>query len=184
MYSAPNPEYIKRHCDMAIDTLFSDYPAHAQLWVYPTAQTLSDEQEAGLLAALQPFLSTWTTHGSPVTASAAVVGRRFLLIAGYIPDGGVSGCGIDASTRAIEQAARSQGIEWASTLEVFYRDASGTVASVGRRDFRQLAENGTVSDQVAVFDPSITTVGALRDGSFERPASESWHGRYFERTAA
>jgi len=31
-----------------------------------------------------------------------------------------------------------------------------------------------------VFDLSITTLGALRDGDFEQPAGAAWHARVFQ----
>jgi hypothetical protein len=38
-----------------------------------------------------------------------------------------------------------------------------------------------VTPSTPVFDNTITTVGELREGAWERPAAESWHGRAFFR---
>ena len=165
---------------MSYASLFSGFPSNAQLWIYPTRQLLGEQRRDQLLNAVRAFLSTWRSHGTPVTAAAEVLDDRFLVIAAYVEGDHVSGCGIDASTRVLKDAASGVGIEWEDALNVQYRSDSGTVESVSRLDFKRLARNAAIDSSVFVFDPSLTTVGELREGAFERPASESWHRRYFD----
>ncbi len=163
-------------------TLFAEFPDEARLWIFAADRPLSEAESQTLLETLLPFLKDWKAHGLPVQGQATVLHRRFLLLAGYVPDGAISGCSIDAATRAVEAAAQKVGITWVSPLVVFYRDAEGSVQHASRGQFRRLIAEGKVTAETPVFDLSLTTVGALRSGAFEKPASQSWHARVFSMT--
>ena len=165
---------------MSERTLFPDLPAEARLWIYPVDRMLDEDEQAALQEDLQAMLAGWTSHSRPVQGHVTVEAGRFLLLGAYLPNGGdISGCGIDASVHAVEAVAERQGVGLLSPLLVFYRDAEGLVQAVGRPSFRRLVRAGEVTAETRVFDLSITTVGELRAGRFERPAAESWHGRVF-----
>jgi hypothetical protein len=57
---------------------------------------------------------------------------------------------------------------------VYYRDAEGTVHSVTRKAFNELARDGRIGQDTRVFDTSLTAASAWR-GEFERPLRASWH---------
>ena len=44
---------------------------------------------------------------------------------------------------------------------------------------RPLVEAERARQDTVVFDNTVTTVGAVRDGRWELPAANSWHGRAF-----
>ena len=169
---------------MSYEHLFPRFPDAAQLWVYVSDRPLSRDVQENLLGTLEHFLAGWQSHGAPVTAAAEILDDRFLLVAGYLEDDHVSGCGIDASTRALHEAASAHSVTWAPSLDVLFRNPEGSVQNLSRVEFRQLAQSGTIPASTPVFDPSITTVGALRSGKFEMPAEASWQSRYFARSAA
>ena len=96
-----------------------------------------------------------------------------------LPQAEISGCGIDASVHATEEAAGRLGVAWSSPLLVLYRDTDGAVRNLPRSAFRKLVADGTVTAETPVFDVSLTTLGQLRSGAFEKPAGASWHARVF-----
>ena len=53
------------------------------------------------------------------------------------------------------------------------------VRRVARGEFVSLAETGAVTEQTIVFNNTLTTVGAVRDGQWELAASDSWHAAAF-----
>lgn len=159
---------------------FSSFPHTARLWVYAADAPLDEATAATIHEQLDAFMDDWTSHGRPVEGAAHIEEGRFILIAATIHGGDISGCGIDASVHAVEQAAQAAGIAWIPSLHVIYRDAEGQVQHVSRSAFRALAEEGTVTADTPVFDPSITTVGALRAGAFEQRAGDAWHARAFD----
>jgi len=165
---------------MPTDELFPSFPDAARLWAYATADTLSEADEAAIQDDLGAFISDWSSHGRPVRGAVHIQDQRFILIAATLKGGDISGCGIDASVHAVEDIASARGIQWVPALHVIYRDADGTVQSVARSTFRALADEGTVTADTPVFDPSITSVGAIRSGQFEQPAGDAWHARAFD----
>ena len=163
---------------MSYDQL-SNLPDQARLWIYAADHALTGEERSALDDALTTFFASWKSHGRPVQGAYDIVAGRFLLVGAIVEDADISGCGIDASVNVIEQAARDLDVEWLSPLYVFYRTPEGSVRAVSRSGFRQLVERGEITTQTPVFDVSVDTVGALRDGAFEKPASTSWHAQAF-----
>jgi hypothetical protein len=114
-----------------------------------------------------------------VQGAATVLEDRFLVVVGAITRGDISGCGIDASVHRVQEVADALGVTWLSPLHVFYRGAEGTVESLPRSAFRKHVAAGTITAATPVFDVSLTTLGQVRDGAFEKPAGASWHARVF-----
>lgn len=160
-------------------TIFSnELPDSARIWINPANRNLTHDEQARVLDALSEFLATWSSHGRKVVAEAAIIGDRFVVTAAHVPDGDVSGCGIDASVHALGGIAESLGFEWAPALDVFFKSDEG-VAQADRSTFARLASRGDVTSETIVFDTSLTTMGDWRRGRFEVPARRSWHGRVF-----
>jgi len=159
---------------------FASLPDDARLWVYASAAPLSAPKASALTEHLQTFFATWSSHGRPVQGALRIQDQRFLLVAATLPDGDISGCGIDAAVHAIDEAASALGIQWVPALDVVYRDAEGAVRDASRSAFRALAHEGVVTAETPVFDMSLSTVGALRSGEFEQRAGDSWHARAFD----
>lgn len=169
---------------LIMEDLFPSLPDHTRLWVYVAAEPLSDDVQDQLRKQLDAFLAGWTSHQYPVRGQASVQDDRIVMIAATVDGGTVSGCGIDASVNALEEAASDLGISWASPLDIVYRDANGRVCVASRSAFRTLVSNNDITGATPVFDPSITRLEALRAGEFERPAVDSWHSRIFQIPAA
>lgn len=159
--------------------LFPTFPDEARLWIYAASRPLEEAEQARLCADLAPFFEGWTAHGHPVKGAAGIRDDRFLFVAGYVPGGDLSGCGIDASIDAVEAAIRGLGASWLSSLDVLFRGPGGRVEALARPAFRAAVRRGEVTAATPVFDLSLTTVGALRAGHFERPAAASWHAAVF-----
>lgn len=159
---------------------FAPLPATARLWIYAADAPLSADDQSFVRQTMDGFLADWTSHGQPVNGAFRIRDDRFLMLAAALDAGEISGCGIDASVHALEDAAAARGIAWIPALHVIYRDADGRVQHVARPAFRRLAERGSVTAETPVFDPSLTTLAALRAGQFERPAGTAWHAQAFD----
>ena len=160
-------------------TLFPALPDDARCWIYTADRPLTDTEQDALLHTLTAFFASWTSHSRPVQGDAVIVDDRFLIVAATLTAGDISGCGIDKSVHAVEEAAQNMGFAWISPLQIFFRDAEGAVQHASRPAFRRLVGEGTVTADTPVFDVSLTTLGLLRNGAFELPAGRSWHARIF-----
>jgi len=155
-------------------------PDAARIWVHPAATPIDDDTQAALLDRLGTFIDDWRSHEQNVEGGVAVLHDRFVVLAGARTDGATpSGCAIDDATRTIDAAAHALGIEWVPALHILYRTDDGAIAAVSRSTFQERAEAGSITTQTPVFDPSVTTLGALRHGDFEQPAGETWHADAF-----
>ena len=168
--------------NLTIDDLadaFAELPPESRLWIYGADRDMTDEEIRHLYQAFDDFSSRWDSHGRDVSSAMIIVERRFLIVAAYVPDGDISGCGIDKSVSFIENEGERLGIVWSPALSVFYRDASGNVRSVSRTLFRERVAQNEIRGTTTVFDPAAAYVADLRAGRFARPARESWHRRIF-----
>ncbi len=160
-------------------SLFDDMPATARLWVYTVDKPLNSETEALIDAQLSQFMAAWQSHGRKVLGRFTILEHRFILITADIPEAEISGCGIDASVHALEEAGKKHNFELLSGLHVLYRDEHGQVQNAARPAFRKLVRSDTVTGDTIVFDTSLTTLAQLRAGGFELPAQASWHAMVF-----
>ena len=139
---------------------------------------LTETEQDALCDALRAFLQGWTSHQHPVRGDIAILHDRFLVLAGYVEDDAISGCGTDASSRAVARAADDLGIRWGQALDVLWLK-EGRVQSSPRSVFRQQVRHGVVTADTLVFDLGINTLGSLRHGHFLKRAGQSWHARSF-----
>ena len=167
--------------------MLDSLPDTARVWLFPLDRTLGPDEADALRADVAAWLPSWTSHGRPVRAEAAVLEGRVLAVGAVISEAdlnaGVSGCGIDAMERTVADALGRGGVALAPALSVLYRDGVGAWAQVPRPAFRRLARGGGADGATRVLDVTAETVGALRERGVERPAAEAWHGRAFRLAA-
>jgi hypothetical protein len=158
---------------------FASFPDDARLWVYAADAPLTKDDTAFLRRRIGSFLRDWSSHSRPVNGALHVHDHQFIMLAATLAEGDISGCGIDASVHVIDEVAKARRIDWIPSLHVIYRDDDGQVQHCTRGAFRSLAEQGVITADTSVLDPSITTLQALRSGQFEQRAGASWHAKAF-----
>jgi hypothetical protein len=156
---------------------FSELPDDARLWAFPTSRPLRPDEAEHLLAEVDRFIDSWEAHGHPVQGGRELREDRFLLIAADERASGVSGCSIDTLFRRLQTLERELGVSLTDVAPIWYRDKAGEIHTTDRAEFRALAQGGAINADSIVFDPTVATVGDLRDGRFETPAGRSWHAR-------
>lgn len=163
---------------------FEEIPDHARLWVVAASDALPDAHADALLTRVDEFLDGWHAHGHPVVGARDWRHDRFLLIAADEEATGVSGCSIDSLFRVLRETERDLSVTLLDSSRVWFRDANGEIRSTPRSVFRQLVQQGEVTQDTVVFDNTVSSVGALRSGGWEKPLRESWHAKAFPIAAA
>jgi hypothetical protein len=153
---------------------FSSLPDDARVWAFGSADELSPESEAALLASVDEYLGDWRAHGSPLTVGRDWRDRRFLAIAVDQRDENASGCSLDALFRVLQGLEQSIGSSFLGNSRVYFRSEDGSVRVTDRAGFAALAQGGSVGPDSSVFDLSVQTAGGWRE-RFETSASNSWH---------
>jgi len=161
---------------------FDAIPDDARLWVFGVGDELGREKREHFLARVDGFLEVWAAHGSPLRCARDFRHGRFLLVAVDEASVPPSGCSIDSMVRLLKELEVEIDTSLVDNTPVWYRDDGG-VHRVSRADFRRHAEEGRVDADTLVFDNTITRVGQLEAGEWERRARDSWHGRAFFRDA-
>lgn len=157
---------------------FEQLPDYGRLWVFPATRDLSDVEAASCLEAVDDFLAEWAAHGVPLLSGRELRDRRFLLIGVDVDAEAPSGCSIDALVNRLRALGSELGVGLIDHALVWFREGDA-VRAVPRPEFREMAERGSVQPTTRVFDTTLTSLGQLRDGGLERPASDTWHGRAF-----
>jgi hypothetical protein len=160
-------------------TDFAALPGHSRLWTFAANRPLGDQETAPFLAATDQFLGGWSAHNVPLATGRDWRYGQFLFVGVDEDSAGASGCSIDALVRFIRQAEGALGVAMTDNRPVWFRGRDGEIRCESRERFRALAKEGAVTAGTIVFDNTIETVGDLRSGRWETPASESWHGRAF-----
>lgn len=163
-------------------TDFSRLPGDARLWIFGAERALGADQRGALLEAVDAFLDQWKAHGAPLTAARDWREDRFLMVAVDEASIPASGCSIDAMVNVLRELEGELGVELVGHGAIYWRTPGGEVRRATRAEFRRLADAGEVGLDTAVFDTTLTRVGKLSDGGWERPAREAWHRQAFFRS--
>ncbi len=159
------------------ETILPDRSNQARLWVIPLEGTHTDLQN--LLAQVQLFLEGWTSHSRAIQSSAVLHSNRFLLIAGEITGGTISGCGIDSLMNAVKEISGNHHCRVLSSMFIYYRAEHGGIDFASRSQFRKMMAQDLIPPETSVFNPGIYTLNALRAGEFELPLCNSVYARIF-----
>ncbi len=157
---------------------FEDFPDDTRLWVYGFEAALDDPMKNKVVDQLRRFLPTWAAHGMPVDGAYSMLHDRFVFLAGRCSDG-ISGCSIDSSVKSFKELKKKYDIDALNRSLVFFRTADGTIESLGRVEFQAEVDAGRITDTTVVFDPTIQTLGDLREGRFDTTFGDCWHARVF-----
>ena len=157
---------------------FAELPPDARVWIFAAERPLFETDRARVLEEVDAFVGQWAAHNVPLTTARALRYDQFIFVAVDERAAGASGCSIDALVRRMKRLQTELGVELVNQAPVLYRDGSG-IARVSRERFADLVESGSVSQETVVFDTTVKTVGAVRDGRWELPAADSWHGLAF-----
>jgi len=166
--------------DTMLPESFEKLPDEADVWIYAAGSTPGPDAADALERSLDELMSTWSSHGRRVLGARTIVDDRVVVVGAWVPDGTISGCGIDKSLHALDRVAAEHAFEWADGLSVVYRRKDGALQTCSRSEFRKLAADGVVDARTPVIDLSVRTLGDLRSNGLERPAEACWHGAVFD----
>ncbi len=158
---------------------FEQFPDDARLWTFAASRRLTEHEAVQLLAATETFLAGWTAHRTMLATAHEWRFDQFLFVAVDEAAAGASGCSIDTLVTFVRELERQLEVRFTDHGSVWFRDQGGAIQCATREEFQRLVNEEAVVPDTVVFNNTIQTVGALRDGGWEGPATRSWHGQAF-----
>ncbi|MFL5463685.1 MAG: hypothetical protein ACJ8AB_01555 [Gemmatimonadaceae bacterium] len=155
---------------------FNELPDAARVWVFGSERTLDDRASKVVLDEVDRFLPQWKAHGSPLTVGRDWRHGRFLTVAVDQSTAGASGCSIDGLFRALKGLEPKLGTSLVTSGLIFFRTNSGEIQSVDRETFTALGDEGKITANTTVFDPTVTSLGEWR-ARFELKLADAWHAK-------
>lgn len=156
---------------------FDNLPEESRIWIYPSNRKFSDEEVLEIEKLLEEFLNNWSAHGSALEASFTIKYSRFIIIAINQEVHQATGCSIDSSVAFIQSLEQKYGVDLLDKMNVSFKQGE-FITYKPLLDFKKLAKDRSVSENTIVFNNLVNTIAEMKE-SWEVPASDSWHSRFF-----
>jgi hypothetical protein len=156
---------------------FNTLPEDSKVWIYQANRSFSEEDLLVLEEKLKLFVENWSAHGTGLEAGFDVRYKRFIILAVNQTGQTATGCSIDASVHFIQQLEKEFGVDLMDKMNVSYKQGE-FIAHKTLLDFKKMAKDRAVTEKTIVFNNLVTNIAELNE-SWEVPASESWHNRFF-----
>ncbi|QYS89290.1 ABC transporter ATPase [Flavobacterium columnare] len=156
---------------------FENMPLDSRVWIYQSNRKLSDDEIKEIAIHTEKFLADWSAHGTPLEASFDIRYNRFIILTVNPSIQAPTGCSIDSSVQFIQQLEQKYAIDLLDKMNVTFKNGE-FIAHKSLIDFKKMAKEKAVSASTIVFNNLVNTIEELND-SWEVPASESWHSRFF-----
>ena len=157
---------------------FESLPADARVWIFAAERRLTLVEQNQLLGEVDSFIDQWGAHDAPLISGRELLYEQFLFVAVDQKAVGPSGCSIDALVHQIKLLEQDLDIEFVNHAPILFRHDE-EICRVSRDKFLSLVEGENINLETVVFDNTLTRLGDVRDGQWEVPARESWHGDAF-----
>lgn len=156
---------------------FEKLPDNARIWVYQSNRPFREEELQDIEADLGAFLTQWTAHGSELKAGYEMPYNRFIVIGLDQEHAQASGCSIDASVHFVQALERKYDVILLDRMNVSFKQGP-YIAYKPLDEFRKMARSKAVSGKTVVFNNLVANKKEYEE-SWEVPAMESWHSRFF-----
>ena len=156
---------------------FEDLPEESRVWIYQSSRKFSDEEITDIKNDLEAFLTNWSAHGSALEASYQIKYNRFIILSINQEFHPATGCSIDASVGFIQNLEQKYSVDLLDKMNVAFKQGE-FVTYKTLLEFKKLAKDKSVSENTIVFNNLVNTIIEFNE-SWEIPASESWHSRFF-----
>ena len=156
---------------------FEDLPEDSKIWIYQSNRKFSDDEMTEIENELKPFIENWSAHGTSLEASYQLRYNRFIILAVNQEVQQATGCSIDSSVAFIQGLEKKYQVDLLDKMNVTFKNGEH-IAHKSLIDFKKMAKEKAVTENTIVFNNLVNNIEEFND-SWEVPASESWHSRFF-----
>jgi chemotaxis regulatin CheY-phosphate phosphatase CheZ len=156
---------------------FENLPEESRIWIYQSNRKFSDDEVTEIENDLKAFVEDWSAHGTSLEASFTIQYNRFIILAVNQEVQQATGCSIDKSVEFIQALEQKYKVDLLDKMNVTYRQGE-YITHKSLLDFKRMAKEKAVSSNTIVFNNLVNTIEEWKE-SWEVPAAESWHSRFF-----
>jgi len=156
---------------------FENLPPESKIWIYQSNRKFSEDEMAAIETDIRLFLENWAAHGTGLEASYQLKYNRFIIFAVNQENQIATGCSIDASVQFIQNLEKQYEVDLLDKMNVTFK-LGEHIAHKSLIDFKKMAKEKAVSENTIVFNNLVNTIEEWNE-SWEVPAAESWHSRFF-----
>jgi len=156
---------------------FENLPPESRIWIYQSNRKFSDDEFTAIESDLKAFIDTWAAHGTALEASYQLKYNRFIILAVNQEAQAATGCSIDASVQFIQELEQKYAVDLLDKMNVTFK-LGAHIAHKPLIEFKKMAKEKAVSGNTIVFNNLVNTIEEWND-SWEVPAADSWHSRFF-----
>lgn len=158
-------------------TPFDTLPEESKIWIYQSNRKFSDDEMTEIETDLKVFVENWAAHGTSLTASYLLKYNRFIILAVNQEEQMATGCSIDASVVFIQSLEQKYKVDLLDKMNVTFK-VGEHVAHKTLLDFKKMAKDKAVTGETIVFNNLVNNIAEFNE-SWETPAADSWHSRFF-----
>jgi hypothetical protein len=156
---------------------FENLPEDSKIWIYQSNRKLSDDEFSEIETALKLFLENWSAHGTGLESSYLLKYNRFIILAVNQEVQTATGCSIDSSVAFIQSLEQKYKVDLLDKMNVTFKNGE-FIAHKTLIDFKKMAKEKAVTENTIVFNNLVNTIEEFNE-SWEVPAGDSWHSRFF-----
>lgn len=156
---------------------FENLPEESKIWIYQSNRKFSDEELADIELNLKVFIENWAAHGTSLEASFELKYNRFIILAVNQEVQAATGCSIDSSVQFIQNLEQKYEVDLLDKMNVTFK-LGEHIAHKTLLDFKKMAKDKAVTENTIVFNNLINNIAEYNE-SWEVPAMDSWHSRFF-----
>ena len=156
---------------------FKKLPDTSRIWIYQASRPFSEGELEEVHAFMKAFIEQWTAHGKELQAGYEIRYRRFIILGLDQSHASASGCSIDASVHFIQSLEKRYQLDLLDKMNVTFKQGE-YVTYKPLSDFKKMAKQRAISGNTIVFNNLVNNKQEYLE-SWEVPASESWHSRFF-----
>ena len=156
---------------------FETLPEESKVWIYQSNRKFTDEEFAAIETDLKAFVENWAAHGTGLEASFELKYNRFIILAVNQENQMATGCSIDASVQFIQSLEKKYDVDLLDKMNVTFK-LGQHIAHKPLIEFKKMAKDKAVSGNTIVFNNLVNNIAEYNE-SWEVPAEDSWHSRFF-----
>ena len=156
---------------------FKELPDTSRIWIYQANRPFTESELVEVNSFMKQFIEQWTAHGKELKSGFEIRYLRFIILGLDQSHASASGFSIDASVHFIQGLEKRYKLDLLDKMNVTFKQGE-YVAYKPLIDFKKMAKEKAISGNTIVFNNLVNNKQEYLE-SWEVPASESWHSRFF-----